>query len=507
MNQTSAAYDLVVIGGGINGCGIAADAAGRGLKVLLCEKGDLASATSSASTKLIHGGLRYLEQYEFGLVRKALKERELLQAAARHVIRPMAFRIPHQPHLRPRWLIRLGLFLYDHITRTARFPDSRTIRFDDKGPLVPSIRHGFEYWDAQVDDARLVVLNAMQARDRGATVVTRTQCTGIEADDPHWQVALEDLITGDSSCVRAKAVINAGGPWVGRVVQSITGRSAKLPVRLVKGSHLVVNRIHDGDYAFLLQNDDGRVVFVIPFDERYSLIGTTEEDFSGDPGDAAISDTETDYLIGVVNHHFRHQITRSDVVWTFSGIRPLLDEEGMASTRISRDYRLEFEDCALPLLSVYGGKVTTYRLLAEAAVDTVASIFPEAGPAWTRSAVLPGGDFTDFGNLERAFNNQYPWLPDSVGKRWIGSYGTLAQRIPGDATSLADLGEDFGHGLYACEVNYLCDFEWARSAGDILWRRSKLGLSFSPAQAARLEAHVSLHVSGSSKPLAAYCPS
>ena len=350
MTDSQVSHDLLVIGGGVNGAGIAADAAGRGLDVVLCEKSDLASATSSSSSKLIHGGLRYLEFYEFSLVRKALRERDVLAMAAPHIIRPMAFQIPQLPHSRNALLIRAGLFLYDNLARRQRFKHSSSIRFDRDGPLNAVISKGFEYWDAQVDDSRLVVLNALQARQHGASILTRTECTAISPEEGGWQVTLHDHLKGLDSIRSFRAIVNASGPWVASLLEGLTHKPAPHRIRLVKGSHIVVPKIHDGEHAYLLQHHDGRVVFVIPYLEQYSLIGTTEKEFQGELDRVEISTDEISYLISIVNLYFKKSILHSDIVNTYSGVRPLIDQQGKSASKISREYRLELSLDPSPLL-------------------------------------------------------------------------------------------------------------------------------------------------------------
>jgi len=470
--------DIIVIGGGVNGGGIAMDAAGRGLNVLLCEMGDLASATSSRSSKLIHGGLRYLEFYEFRLVREALAEREALLRNAPHIMWPLRFRLPHRPHLRPAWMIRIGLFLYDHLAKRELLPGSRGLRFGANGPLVSGIGRGFEYSDGWVDDARLVVLCAMAAREQGAEVRTRTRCIHAERVDALWQVTLQDELTGQTSQHRCRALINAAGPWVSRLFTEALQRPAPKQIRMVKGSHIVVPRMDIGEQAYILQNEDGRIVFVIPYEDDFSLIGTTDVDYLGDPADVSISDEETTYLIDVVNDHFRHKISAEDIVWDFSGVRPLMEDESASAQKASRDYSFELDAPAgkAPLLSVFGGKITTYRKLAEAALNSLSRYFPAAGPAWTRNAPLPGGNFTDHQQLLTQLGQDYPWLQQRVAARWVRTYGTLAATILTGCTRMEDLGQHFGADLYAQEVKYLVAHEWALTVDDILWRRTKLGL-------------------------------
>jgi glycerol-3-phosphate dehydrogenase len=487
-NPSAELYDLLVIGGGINGSGIAADAASRGLKVLLCEQQDLAAATSSNSSKLIHGGLRYLEHYEFRLVREALAEREVLLKVAPHIIWPLRFRLPHQPHLRPALLIRLGLFLYDHLARRVTLPASHGIRFGDSDPLVHTIQKGFEYSDAWVDDSRLVVLNAMAAHQHGATVLTRHRCQSVSRQGQLWQVELYDQSSGQQKLYQARAVVNAAGPWVASLFNQTLPGPTPQKIRLVKGSHIVVPKLHDAPHAYILQNVDQRIVFVIPYEDDFSLIGTTDVDYQGDPAQVAISDAETDYLLQISNSYFRRQISRQDIRHSYAGVRPLLDDEADSAQAVTRDYKLEWDAPvdAAPLLSVFGGKITTYRKLAQAAVDRLASVFPGIGRCVTAEQPLPGGDFTDQLSLLQEFIHSHSYVPVAVLQRYVRSYGTLSHQLLAGCHSLADLGEDFGHGLYQAEVSYLLNYEWAQTAADILWRRSKLGLRLDPAQQQRL---------------------
>lgn len=471
-------HDIIVIGGGVNGSGIAMDAAGRGLKVLLCEMDDLASATSSRSSKLIHGGLRYLEFYEFRLVREALAEREALLRNAPHIMWPLRFRLPHRPHLRPAWMIRVGLFLYDHLAKRELLPASRGLRFGTDSPLVDSIDRGFEYSDGWVDDARLVVLCAKAAQKHGAEIRTRSRCIHAERVDDLWHVTLQNQLDGETSEHRCRALINAAGPWVSRLFVEALEQPAPKQIRMVKGSHIVVPRMDIGEQAYILQNEDGRIVFVIPYEDDFSLIGTTDVDYQGDPSAVAISAEETAYLLDVVNSHFRQKLSQQDIVWDFSGVRPLMDDEAATAQKASRDYSFELnaQSGNAPLLSVFGGKITTYRKLAEAAVDSLTAYFPQCGPRWTRNARLPGGDFTDHAALAADLTQRFPWLPEQIRQRWVRTYGTLSNELLEGCARLADLGADFGAGLYAREVEYLVKKEWALTVDDILWRRTKLGL-------------------------------
>ena len=490
MDQDSTIYDLLVIGGGINGVGIAADAAGRGLQVALCEMSDLASATSSASTKLIHGGLRYLEQYEFRLVREALAEREVLLRNAPHIVHPLRFHLPHRPHLRPRWMIRAGLFLYDFLSTRVTLPRSRSMVFGQDSPLLPAFKRGFEYFDAQVDDSRLVVLLAMLAREHGASIRTRTRCTAAVENDGIWHVTLEDTRSGEVSTLSARMLVNAAGPWVSQLASSVLPHANHHDVRLVKGCHIVVPRIHSGDEAFLLQNSDERVVFVIPWQEHFSLIGTTEEDFSGNPADARIADWEVEYLVRIVNECFRKSISAADVLHSFAGVRPLVGSNEKSASKVSRDYTLELSLSPAPVLTVYGGKITTYRMLAESAMLHIRKVFPALSGNWTEHVPLPGADFASREALINTLSRRCAWLPRSVLRRWADSYGSLSLRLLQGVSTAADMGTEFGHGLTAREVDYLCREEWALDIDDILWRRSKLGLYFTAAERESLGAYL-----------------
>jgi glycerol-3-phosphate dehydrogenase len=475
-------YDVVVVGGGVNGTGIAMDAAGRGLRVLLCEMNDLASATSSSSSKLIHGGLRYLEHYEFRLVRKALAERESLLRNSPHIMWPMRFRLPHRPHLRPAWMIRTGLFLYDHLAKRELLPGSRSVRFDNTSPLKPEITRGFEYSDGWVDDARLVVMTAMKAQQCGADILTRTKCVNAERGSDSWRVTLRNMRNNTERTITAKAMVNASGPWVSKLFGETLAMPAPKMIRMVKGSHIVVPRLNSGDEAYILQNEDGRIVFVIPYEDEFSLIGTTDVDYHGDPDKARISSEETSYLLDLVNSYFKRQLTTSDLVWSYSGVRPLMDDEHEDAQKASRDYSFEINDekgKAL-LVSVFGGKITTYRKLAEAATDKLCHAFPRAGGHWTKTAVLPGGDFDSHEQLSDELKREYPWLPEKVIYRYVRTYGTSARNILNSCRSVGDMGIHFAGTLYQVEVEYLIQNEWAVTSDDILWRRTKQGLYASP---------------------------
>ncbi len=486
-------YDIAVIGGGINGCGIARDAAGRGLSVYLCEKGDLASGTSSASTKLIHGGLRYLEQYEFRLVREALHEREVLLNIAPHVVRPLRFVLPHHEGLRPRWMLRLGLFLYDALGGRKRLPPSRRVnlaRSKVGRVLKDEFRTGFEYSDCWVEDARLVVLNAMDARAKGAVIETRTQCIGATRRDGVWNITVRRQ-GGRKRTVRARVLVNAAGPWVGDLVQSLEKRPA--PLRLVKGSHIVVPKLFGHDRAYIFQNADGRVIFAIPFERDFTLIGTTDRDFSGDPVDAKCSDEEIAYLCAAASEYFEKPVRPEHVVWTYAGVRPLYDDGSKKAQDATRDYVLDLDapPGTPPVLNIYGGKITTYRRLAEEVLEKLEP-FVGATRVWTAKAPLPGGGFSPGRRaLEaRALRMHYPFLTPGDAARLIGSYGSCAYDLLGAASSAKELGRSFGAGLTEREVRYLIENEWALSAADILWRRSKLGLHMTQRQKRALDTYL-----------------
>ncbi len=492
--------DVLIVGGGINGAGIAADASGRGLSVLLCEQGDLASATSSASSKLIHGGLRYLEHWHFRLVREALVEREVLLGKAPHLIQPQRFILPHRPHLRPRWMIRAGLFLYDHLAKRGQLPASKSLSLlaDENNPLKHALKYGFHYFDCKVDDARLVVANALQAHQQGATILTRTVCRSAVRENGLWHVELKDSYTGLCQQYRAKALINATGPWAQSFIEGPLSQTSPQHIRLVKGSHFVVQRMYPGQQAYLLQNDDDRIVFVIPFGNDFTLVGTTDTEYSGDPAAVEMDGEEEAYLLKAVNDCFSHQLDRTDILWRYAGVRPLCEDNSARASDISRDYILELgldENARGPLLSVFGGKITTYRKLAETALAQLQPFLPQMRGDWTAEVPLVGGDIGGYG--EGAYNqwlysqtHNYPWLPKTLLNRLGRAYGSQLDEVLTGATAMADMGLCFGADLYQREVEYLVDKEWAHSGDDILWRRSKLGLYFSPAQVARLETFV-----------------
>ncbi len=492
MTGADPVYDLLVIGGGVNGCGIARDAAGRGLSVYLCEQADLGSGTSSASTKLIHGGLRYLEYREFRLVREALREREVLLAAAPHIIWPLRFVLPLYGHQRPAWLLRLGLFIYDSLGGRKRLPGTRRVALAGSGlgaPLKPEIRAGFEYSDCWVQDARLVVLNAMDAAARGAVIETRTRCTAARRDGAVWRMTVVGA-QGVERTILGRVLVNAAGPWVAAVMTGQAGSASKARIRLVKGSHIVVRRLYEHDRAYILQNKDRRIVFAIPYEREFTLIGTTDLDYRGDPAQAAITAEEVEYLCGSLGAYFAVPPTPADVVWSYSGVRSLYDDGASSASQATRDYVLDLDAPygQAPLLSVFGGKITTFRRLAEGVLGRLAPFLPVGG-SWTREARLPGGDFApeEFEAQVAALRRDYPFLSPGHAWRLMRNYGTRARVVLGDARSADDLGKVFGADLTEAEVRYLVEHEWARTAEDLLWRRSKLGLHVEPEGLAALE--------------------
>lgn len=503
-------FDLAIIGGGINGCGIARDAAGRGNSVFLCEMNDLSSGTSSWSSKLIHGGLRYLEYYEFRLVREALIEREVLWQIAPHIIKPLRFVLPHHSGLRPAWLLRLGLFMYDHLGGRHLLPAARSVdlRRDEVGqPLAPGrFTRGFEYSDCFVDDARLVVLNARDAADRGAVIRTRTRAVEARRLDDCWQVTLEDTITGTRDSIKARALVNAGGPWVEDVLTRRAGVNAKAKVRLVQGSHIVVPRLYDHDRAYTFQNADGRVVFVIPYQGDFTLIGTTDRDYDGDPAKVRASGDEIAYLCQSVNDYLAKPVKPQDVVWAYAGVRPLYDDGASEAKAATRDYVFEFDTPgALPLLSIFGGKITTYRRLAEEALERLAPYLrgTKAQAGWTAKAPLPGGDLdvSAVPALADELVRDHLFLSRSLALRLAHAYGTRASKVLGDVSSASDLGQLFGDTLTEREVRYLMTYEFARTAEDIVWRRSKLGLRLSANEVKALDDWIVKHRNGSDRPM------
>lgn len=479
--------DLFVIGGGINGAGIARDAAGRGLSVILCERDDLAQGTSSRSGKLVHGGLRYLEYYEFRLVREALIEREVLLKSAPHIIWPMRFVLPHSPSDRPAWLVRLGLFLYDHLGGRKLLPGTRTLdlaRVPEGLPLKDSYLKGFEYSDCWVDDARLVVLNALDAHERGTRILTRTVCNSARREGDLWRIHFTGP-SGDQS-VLARALVNAAGPWVNQIINQVVGGNSQRNVRLVKGSHIITPKFWDGNHAYLVQNTDKRVIFINPYEGDKALIGTTDIAFNGRPEDVAADEEEISYLLNAVIRYFKHNLRREDVLQSFSGVRPLFDDGAGNPSAVTRDYVFDLNNVGAPLLNVFGGKITTFRKLAEHGVQLLRKTFPNMGPDWTARGHLPGGDISnaDFSTFIERLHLDYPWLPNQLVKHYARLYGTRARNLIGEANTLEGLGRHFGGTLYEAEARYLISSEWARTPEDILMRRTKHILHLSSAEQA-----------------------
>ena len=487
--QPDETVDLCVIGGGVNGTGIARDAAGRGLSVTLAEQGDLAEGTSSRSGKLVHGGLRYLEYYEFRLVREALIEREALLRAAPHIIWPMRFVLPHSAIERPAWLVRAGLFLYDHLGGRKLLPGTRSLALSTapEGEVVkPEYKRGFEYSDCWVDDARLTVLNALGAHEKGATILTRTRCTGAQRQDGLWHIELTDVRSARTTTLRARALINAAGPWVNRVIDSISDVQSQRNVRMVKGSHLIMKKFWQGEHAFLIQNDDKRVIFVNPYEGDYALIGTTDIACEGDPAVVIIDEAEINYLLRVMNRYFINQFSRRDVLSTFSGVRPLYDDNSDNPSAVTRDYVFDVNASAgnAALLTVYGGKITTYRKLAEHALDKLSTHLPASGQRWTASEPLPGGDIAnaDFEHWLAQLPARYPLLPPELLRHYARLYGTRCHVLLDGVSTVDHLGENFSPQFHEVEARYLVDHEWAQSVEDILDRRTKHGLHMSTAE-------------------------
>ncbi|MGV1791416.1 glycerol-3-phosphate dehydrogenase [Rhizobium lusitanum] len=487
-------FDLFVIGGGINGAGIARDAAGRGLSVMMCEKGDLAEGTSSRSGKLVHGGLRYLEYYEFRLVREALIEREVLLNSASHIIWPMRFVLPHSPTDRPAWLVRLGLFLYDHLGGRKKLPGTRSLdlhRDPEGAPILDQYSKGFEYSDCWVDDARLVVLNAIDASAKGARILTRTACVSARRDQGTWVVQVRDQRSGEVRTVRARVLVNAAGPWVNDIIGRVVGSNSQRSVRLVKGSHIIVPKFWSGQQAYLVQNHDKRVIFINPYEGDKALIGTTDIPYEGRPEEVAADEKEIDYLITAVNRYFKEKLRRSDVLESFSGVRPLFDDGKGNPSAVTRDYVFDLDETGgAPLLSVFGGKITTFRKLSEHAMQRLAKFFPKMGGDWTRSATLPGGEIpnADYVAFSDALRSAYPWMPRALVNHYGHLYGARTSQIVGDVTSLAGLGRHFGGNLYEAEVRYLAASEWAQTAEDVLKRRTKEGLRMTAEEKAAFSA-------------------
>ncbi|MDO9637220.1 MAG: glycerol-3-phosphate dehydrogenase [Pseudotabrizicola sp.] len=508
--------DLFIIGGGINGCGIARDAAGRGVSVILAEQGDLAQATSSSSTKLFHGGLRYLEYFEFRLVREALEERETLLAAMPHISWPMRFVLPWHSDMRfdndtptsrllglvmpwmkgrrPAWLIRLGLFLYDTLGGRKILPATRTLdlRTDPAGkPLQPKFRHAYEYSDCWIEDARLVVLNARDAQARGARIMVQTRVISATRTGDHWQVVTNG--PDGPATHHARALVNAGGPWVGDIIRNVARINSTEGVRLVRGSHIVTRKLYDHDRCYFFQGTDGRIIFAIPYEQDFTLIGTTDQDHQGAPKEAVCTDEERDYLLAFASKYFAKPVTRDDVVWTYSGVRPLYNDGAKSATAATRDYVLSLDQTGgAPLLNVFGGKITTYRRLAESALEKLKPFFPGLQGKWTAHQPLPGGNFPVDGvaDLTACLKSVHPYLSDYHAARLIRAYGTEAATMLGDARSLADLGRDFGATLTEAELRWLMTHEYARCAADVVWRRSKLGLRLTPLQIAAIDDHM-----------------
>ncbi|MFK4825216.1 glycerol-3-phosphate dehydrogenase [Paenochrobactrum sp. BZR 588] len=492
------AFDIFVIGGGINGCSIARDAIGRGYSVALAEMNDLASGTSSRATKLIHGGLRYLEYYEFRLVREALMEREILWANAPHIIAPMRFILPyHKGGTRPAWLLRLGLFLYDHLGGRKKLAATRTLdmkRDPAAKPLKPLFTKAFEYSDCWVDDARFVVLNARDAADRGAQIYTRTKVVKASRDKTGWLITLQDVHAGETRQIRARLLVNAAGPWADKVLEGVEGEKNAHNVRLVQGSHIVIRKKFNDSRAYFFQNNDGRIIFAIPYEQDFTLIGTTDQDYQGDPAKVAITQSETDYLCAAASEYFREPVTEADMVWAYSGVRPLYDDGASQAQEATRDYVLK-EDVSgglAPLVNVFGGKLTTSRRLAEHMLEKIESLIGKKGLAWTDKAALTGGEFAiaDYDAELAKLQKSYGFLTPQHAARLFRLYGLKAHVLLGEAKSLRDLGEHFGADLYEAEVKYLLNHEWAQTAEDILWRRTKLGLRFTADEFANLQAYL-----------------
>lgn len=497
---TEQIFDIAIIGGGINGAGIARDAAGRGLSVYLCEQDDLASGTSSWSTKLIHGGLRYLQHFEFRLVREALIEREILWGIAPHIIWPLRFVLPYHRGLRPAWILRLGLFLYDHLGGRKNLPSTRTLDLtsDISGaPLKGDSTIGFEYSDCWVEDSRLVVLNAMDARDHGAIIETKHKLMSADREENAWKLTILNQTTGQSKSIRAATLVNAAGPWVADVLAGKIRSNTKAKIRMVQGSHIVVPRLYDHDRCYIFQNKDGRIIFAIPYEQDFTLIGTTDRDYTGDPAKVTISQEEIEYLCAAASEYFSKPIVPNKIIWTYSGVRPLYDDGASKAQEATRDYVLTLDAPTgqAPLLSIFGGKITTYRRLAEAALEKLSPYLPpsaEQQKGWTGHAALPGGDFekTDFQKLVDQYQRQYPNIRKELIRRLARAYGTKTAMILGSAITEEDIGPFYGETLSTAEIRYLMAQEWAMSAHDILWRRSKLGLRLTADEVKALEAFI-----------------
>ncbi len=497
--RNTAVHDIFVIGGGINGCGIARDAAGRGYSVGLAEMNDFASGTSSGATKLIHGGLRYLEYYEFRLVREALMEREILWAMAPHIIWPMRFVLPfHKGGIRPAWLVRLGLFLYDHLGGRKLLPPTSTLNMKTDPaakPLKPLFDKAFEYSDGWVNDARMVVLNAKDAQNRGASIHVRTEVVSAIAENGLWTITLRDRASGETRSVQSRMLVNAGGPWVDKVIQGVFGKNDAHNVRLVQGSHIVIKKKFDDPRAYFFQNPDNRIIFAIPYENDFTLIGTTDKDYQGDPCDVKIGEDEIDYLCNAASEYFVEPVTRNDLVWSYSAVRPLFDDGASKAQEATRDYVLKVEkaDGGAALLNVFGGKLTTYRRLSEHALKKIGEAIGEKGKPWTANSKLPGGDFpaTGYETQVDRLRKDFVFLKSEHAARYIRLYGTHAWSMLGDAASYDELGAHFGGNLFEAEVKWLVEEEWARTAEDVIWRRTKEGLRLSKDETATLEEYMS----------------
>jgi glycerol-3-phosphate dehydrogenase len=497
MNTNKQIFDLAIIGGGINGTGIAADASGRNLNVFLCEQNDLASGTSSSSSKLIHGGLRYLEHYEFRLVKEALAEREVLLNKAPHLVTPLKFIMPHRPHLRPAWMIRCGLFLYDHLSKRNTLPKAKKVKLDNASPFKDVITKGFEYYDCWVDDARLVITNAIEARNKGAEIKTQTQCKAIKfsKEKQLWTVSLYDKTSKIDYEIIAKNIVNASGPWLNQFLETaLPDIKPARKIRLIKGSHIIVPRNQQHEGAYILQNEDKRIIFVLPYLDDFSIIGTTDTEFTGTPESVSIDDWEVDYLIDVYNKHFKKHIVKTDIISTYSGVRPLCDDESSDPSAITRDYTLELQPFGEKnaLISIYGGKITTYRKLSEAVLLKLKPFLTENTKPWTANSPLPGT--AQYGQtlneIQYKISTQHPWLSNELLTRLSKSYGLMCLDFLSKKISEESLGYNFGANLHQTEIDYLIEHEWACSADDILWRRTKLGLFLSPEQSSQVELYV-----------------
>ncbi len=493
--ETTTHYDLFIIGGGINGSGLARDAAGRGFKVGLAEMNDLASGTSSASTKLIHGGLRYLEHYEFRLVREALKEREIIWRMAPHIVRPLRFLLPYHKELRSFWMLRLGLFIYDYLGNcNQKLWRTKTVNFSKKfcSILKKEYQKGFEYSDARVDDARLVIANARDAEMQGADIIVRTEVLSLKREENKWLVTLQNKLNSKKYCITASYIANMTGPWINHTLENVLDCKEQPPVRLIRGSHILVPKLYVHDRAYIFQNDDGRIIFSIPYQEKFTLLGTTDCDYQGNPSDVHITDTEIDYICAAASEYFIQPILREHVVWTYSGVRPLYDNGASKAQEITRDYVLKEmgKENEPRILNLYGGKITTYRKLAEEAMKFVEKALGTKGAPWTKNSILPGGDFpcNKLDTIENKIALLISDLDDFTYRRLARSYGSEALVI--FANAKADKGKDFGHGLYELEVKWLMEKEWAITCEDILWRRSKLGLLFNKKEANALSTYM-----------------